>query len=295
MNALPRAVEPKAAIVVMHRTPGRELMRQHPPRTTGAIEVQDAVDHLPHVDFAVTTARLGRRDQRFDDRPLSIGQVRWVRHPCHNKHIGSNTASHTLSRRFAEHYKAPAYDSLESLLKDPEVDLVLNLTNPTSHFEVSRACLEAGKHVYSEKPLALTTDDAHALVTLAAKKGLRLSGAPCSLLSETAQTIWKAVRENQVGPTRLVYAELDEGLLHRMPHQSWLSDSGTPWPAQDEFEVGNALEHAGYYLTWLTAMFGPVESVTAFGSVQVPDKLTDQPLVRESADLTVACLRFASG
>ena len=197
--------------------------------------------------------------------------------------------------KFAAHYKTQAYATLDELLADSEIDLILNLTNPKAHYEVSRACLLANKHVYSEKPLALQLDNAAELVELARMRGLMLSGAPCSLLSETAQTLWKAVRENEVGSIRAVYAELDDGMLHRMPYERWVSESGAPWPYQDEFEVGNTLEHVGYYLTWLTAFFGPVVSVTSFGSVQVTDKRPDEPLQHESADLSVACLKFDSG
>jgi predicted dehydrogenase len=198
--------------------------------------------------------------------------------------------------RFAEYHNLPLYPSLAKLLEDTSVEIILNLTNPRSHFEVSQACLEAGKHVYSEKPLAMTFEDAQALVNLAQTKGLYLSCAPCNLLSETAQTLWKALREKVVGTVRVVYAEMDDGLLHTMAYRQWQSSSGTPWPAKDEFEVGCTLEHAGYYITWLAAFFGPVTSLTAFASCQVSDKQTDEPLEPNNApDFSVACLQFASG
>lgn len=195
------------------------------------------------------------------------------------------TAFHNL-RRFA---------SLEELLSDQRVEIVLNLTNPRSHYEVSRAALSAGKHVYSEKPLAMNFADARALVELAESRGLQLSSAPCSLLGETAQTIWKALREGQVGTVRLVYAEMDDGMVFRMAYRRWRSLSGAPWPAQDEFEVGCTFEHAGYYLTWLPAFFGPARKVTAFSSCLVPDKRTDQPLEHNAPDFSVACITFDSG
>jgi predicted dehydrogenase len=133
---------------------------------------------------------------------------------------------------FAKYHNLPLYSSLPALLEDTSVEIVLNLTNPRSHFEVSQACLEAGKHVYSEKPLAMTFEDAQSLVNLAQTKGLYLSCAPCNLLSETAQTLWKALREKVVGTVRVVYAEMDDGLLHTMPYRQWQSSSGTPWPAK---------------------------------------------------------------
>ena len=198
--------------------------------------------------------------------------------------------------KFSKYYNiGRIYDSLSDLLEDDKVDIVLNLTNPRSHYEVSKACLEAGKHVYSEKPFAMEMGQAKELVDIAEAKGLYLSSAPCSLLSESAQTVWKALRENKVGKVRVVYAEMDDGLVHQMPYQKWLSESGTPWPYKDEFEVGCTLEHAGYYVNWLTAFFGPAETVSAFSSCLIPDKKTDLPIEVDAPDFSVACIKFASG
>jgi predicted dehydrogenase len=197
--------------------------------------------------------------------------------------------------RFSAYHAVPIYHSLDELLADPQVSIVVNLTNPSSHYEVSKAALEAGKHVYSEKPLAMTMPEAEELVNLAEQRGLLISSAPCNLLSESAQTVWKALREKKIGHVRLVYAEMDDGLVHRMPYQKWVSESGIPWPYKDEFEVGCTLEHAGYYVTWLTAFFGPAETVTAFSSCLIPDKQTDMPLDHNAPDFSVACIKFASG
>ena len=197
--------------------------------------------------------------------------------------------------RFTKFYGLRAVDSLEEILNDSSIALVFNLTNPSSHYDVSKACLEAGKHVYSEKPLAMAMVDATELVELAERRGLLLTSAPCSVLGECAQTLWKAVRGNVVGRVHAVYVEMDDGPVHRMAYRQWYSKSGTPWPAKDEFEVGCTLEHAGYVLTWLCAIFGPATNVTAFGSTTIPDKQTDEPLETNSPDFTVGCIRFSSG
>jgi len=196
--------------------------------------------------------------------------------------------------KFGSLHRARAYRDLDELLADDQIEIVLNLTNPESHFAVSRAALEAGKHVYSEKPLAMSMQDAISLSELAKRKKLRLSSAPCSVLSESAQTMWRALRLNKVGKVRLVYAELDDGMLHKMPYESWRRPSGVPWPYRSEFEVGCTLEHAGYTVTWLTAFFGPAKTVTAFSSVQVPDKRPGED-IRSAPDFSVACIQFASG
>jgi predicted dehydrogenase len=163
---------------------------------------------------------------------------------------------------FRKFWRVPAAQSLDDLI-GRRPDLILNLTNPGSHYAISLACLEAGLAVYSEKPLATRLDDARHLHAVATQKGLMLASAPCSILGESAQTVWKALRDRLIGTPRLVYAEIDDGFLIRAPHDRWRSESGAPWPVQDELAVGCALQHAGYYLTWLIAMFGSVTRVAA--------------------------------
>ena len=192
---------------------------------------------------------------------------------------------------FAAHWSVPTVDSVDALLADASISLIVNLTNPSEHYTVNRQCLEAGRHVYCEKPLAMDFEQARELVDLAASRGLQLSGAPCSLLSESAQTLWKAIRDQRVGPIRLVYAEMDDDFVPKAPVHKWHSESGAPWPWKDEYEVGCTLEHAGYYLTWLAAFFGPAQSVTAFSSIQVPDK-GQGALDVQTPDFSVACIQF---
>ncbi len=213
------------------------------------------------------------------------------------KLIGVMDKNLARAQKLADVYSIKkVYETFDELLKDSSIDIVLNLTNPRNHYEVSKACLECYKHVYSEKPLATTIPEAKELVELAKSRGLHISSAPCNVLSESAQTLWKALRDNVAGKVRLVYAEMDDGLVHKMPYTLWLSESGIPWPYKDEFEVGCTLEHAGYYVTWLTTFFGPATTVTAFSSCLVPDKETDVSLdPNDTPDFSVACIKFESG
>lgn len=197
------------------------------------------------------------------------------------------------NQAFGEFYRVRRYSSLQEVLDDGSVDLVVNLTNPRSHFEVSMAALRAGKHVYSEKPLAMSLNDCHELVEYAASRNLLLTAAPCNLLSESAQTIWKALREERIGVPRLVYAEIDDGPVPLLDYKKWISKSGAPWPYQDEFEVGCTPEHAAYYLGMLTAFFGPAKRLTSFSTVLMEDKLT--PLNVKAHDFAVGCVEFRSG
>jgi predicted dehydrogenase len=197
---------------------------------------------------------------------------------------------------FSTYYGLKQYESMVQLLGDHSVKIVVNLTNPRSHYEVSLQCLEAGKHVYSEKPLAMDYDRACELVEMAEKRSLEISTAPCSLLGNLAQTLWKSIRDEVVGDVHLVYAELDDGMVHQMPFKKWISESGAPWPYRDEFEVGCTVEHAGYYLSWLVAMFGPVETVTAFSTCIIKTKLADEILdPPNTADFSLGLLKFKNG
>ena len=112
--------------------------------------------------------------------------------------------------------------------------------------------------------------DAEKLAALAAEKGLTLSGAPCNHLGEAAQAMKRTLAQGRIGKPVLAYAEADDDLIALAPVHLWKNVSGAPWPREDEFEVGCTLEHVGYYLTWLVFFFGPIESVTAFASLQHP-------------------------
>jgi predicted dehydrogenase len=208
--------------------------------------------------------------------------------------IGLFDKSEANARRFHQRMPARIYSGLPELLDDREIDIVLNLTNPCSHFEITQACLQAGKHVYSEKPLAMDARTARALVTLAHERDLYLASAPCSMLSETAQTVWKALRENLIGRVRLVYANFDDGMIApKLTPWQWQNESGVAWPAKDEFEVGCTYEHAGYVLTWLAAFFGPARKMTSFASCLIPDK--GIRVVSMAPDFTVGCLEYDGG
>ncbi|WP_294644283.1 Gfo/Idh/MocA family oxidoreductase [uncultured Aureimonas sp.] len=209
--------------------------------------------------------------------------------------VGAYDRDPAAARRFADFHKTRIFATLDELLADPAVELVVNLTNPASHFEVSKACLDAGRHVYSEKPLAMEIGQAEDLVRLAREKGLQIASAPCSVLGEAAQTARRTIEGGSVGDVRLVYAEMEDSMVFRENYRTWRSLSGATWPAEDEFAVGCTLEHAGYYLTWLCEFFGPVEEMTAFSAKLFPDKGTQQSPDEIANDFSVACLRFRSG
>lgn len=195
--------------------------------------------------------------------------------------------------RFKDYWGVGTVGRMDDFLAGLDCDLVLNLTTPSAHFEVSKACLQAGFSVYSEKPLAMTFKDIQTLAGIAEANGLALASAPCNHLGEAAQAVKRALAQKRIGAPLVAYAEMDDKLIAKAPYRDWRSVSGAPWPYRDEFRVGCTLEHAGYYLTWLVFLFGPVEQVTAFASLQYPGKPVGDGA--EAADFSVAVLKFKSG
>ena len=194
---------------------------------------------------------------------------------------------------FCHYYKVKAFSSFEEILADSSIDIVVNLTTPENHFHISSAALNAGKHVYSEKPLAMDFNDAAKLVELAKTKNLILAAAPANALSDAHKLVQQNLQE--IGQPRLVYAEMEDGPVFRDKWTTWKSRSGAPWPGLHEFEIGCTLEHAGYALSWLVSLFGPVKTVNAFAAISFPDKGEGTEHIQMAPDFTVGCLQFHSG
>lgn len=218
----------------------------------------------------------------------------WHRHPQLNI-VGVADRDSRRVDAVTRAYGLHGFESTQELIDHSDVEILVNLTSIESHHEITSAALEAGKHVYSEKPLAQTLEGAQELVELARDRGLLIGSAPCNVLSPTIQTMWTAVRQGAIGAPKIVYAEFDDNPIYLMNPEEWRSRTGAPWPYVHEYEHGCTVEHAGYHLTWLCALFGPVESVTAFSKQVIPQKC-DFPLdPPDTPDFSVACLNFRSG
>lgn len=168
---------------------------------------------------------------------------------------------------FAAKFSVRAIPSLTELLQDPQVDAVLNLTTPLDHARVSKAALEAGKHVYSEKPLAATTGDARELVQLAGQKGFRLGCAPDTFLGAGLQTAIACLNAGEIGtPVACTAAMMCGG------HEGW-----HPSPEFYYKPGGGPLFDMGpYYLTALVALLGPVGRVQASARASFPSRTSEQ-------------------
>ncbi len=176
--------------------------------------------------------------------------------------------------------------SLDDFLADDEVDIVVNLTIHHAHYDVTRRALEAGRHVYSEKPLALRSTEARELVELAVARERRLGCSPSTFLGEAQQTAAAWIRSGRLGTVRAIYAEVNWGRI-----ESW-----HPAPAPF-YEVGALVDVGVYPLTLVTTMLGPARSVRAWGWELKPHRVTlDGTSFRiGSPDLIVAAVELEAG
>jgi len=187
---------------------------------------------------------------------------------------------------FAEANDCRAHASLDDLLADDAVDIVVNLTVHHAHYDVTKRALEAGRHVYSEKPLALRSSEARELVELAESRGLRLGCSPSTFLGEAQQTAAGLIRGGRLGTVRAVYAEVNWGRI-----ETW-----HPAPAPF-FDVGVLVDVGVYPLTLVTSMLGRARSVRAWGWELKPDRMTidGSPFRIGSPDLIVAAVELEGG
>lgn len=197
--------------------------------------------------------------------------------------------------QFCAFYSTKPYANLDALLADETVDIVVNLTTPDSHFAINMASLKAGKHVYCEKPLALTYEDAQQVIDYAQQAGLNVCSAPANGLSAAFNACEALLKRGDIGAPKLAYVEMEDGPVFRNNWTEWKSVSGAPWPGRHEFEIGCTLEHAGYGMSWLIKLFGPVKRVQTFSHLAFPDKGADTAQLDLGADFSVGCLEFSNG
>lgn len=184
------------------------------------------------------------------------------------------------------------YKSLEQMLEDPEVDIVLDLCPPTAHYTINRKALEAGKHVYSEKPLATTYTQGAELVALAQKRNLYIGCSPDTALGAMIQAARKLVEEGRIG--RIVGATAN---LIKQGVETWHKNPNFLYQPGG----GPLLDMGPYYLTALLHIVGPFTCVSAMDAISFPTRrITSQPHYGEIIQVNVptyvnALLEFESG
>ncbi len=182
--------------------------------------------------------------------------------------------------------------SVDDLLAADDIDLVINLTVPAAHVDVSRAVLQAGKHVYSEKPFVLSLAEAQELGEIAAAKGLRIGSAPDTFMGGTHQLARSLVDEGAIGTvTSGVAVVMSSGMEGWHPNPDFFFLKG----------AGPILDIGPYYVCNLVQMLGPVKQVTSFtGMAQTSRTIQNGPRNGETVPVETpttihAVLSFESG
>jgi predicted dehydrogenase len=167
--------------------------------------------------------------------------------------------------------------TVDDLLADPDIQIVINLTVPAAHASVNMAILEAGKHAYTEKPFALTRTDGQRQLALAAEKGLSIGCAPDTFLGGGGQTCRKLIDDGVIGkPIAAVAFFAGHGMEMWHPDPDFFYKRGG----------GPMLDMGPYYLTALVNLMGPMRRIAASTKITFPERLiTSQP--RNGQKITV--------
>jgi predicted dehydrogenase len=182
--------------------------------------------------------------------------------------------------------------TVDELLADPDIQIVLNLTVPKAHAELNTAALTAGKHAYAEKPFGVNRAEGKAVLALAKKKKLRTGCAPDTFFGGGAQTARKLIDDGAIGqPVAGVAFMCCHG------HESW-----HPSPEFYYEKGGGPMFDMGpYYLTALVNLLGPVKRVTGSARITFPTRtITSQPkagkvITVETPTHLAGTLDFANG
>jgi predicted dehydrogenase len=171
-------------------------------------------------------------------------------------------------KQAAEH-NIPRACSVDELLADPEIEIVINLTNPEAHAEVGLAVIEAGKSVHNEKPLAITREDGRRLLEAGGARGVRVGCAPDTFLGGGLQTCRKLIDDGWIGePIGATAFFMCPG------HESWHPDPGYYYQPG----AGPMFDMGPYYLTALISLMGPLRQVTGCAQTTYGERtITSQP------------------
>ena len=171
------------------------------------------------------------------------------------------------------------YETMYDAFQDPEVELVLNLTRPYEHFEVTKAALEAGKHVYSEKPLGASLEEGIELVKLAESKGLMLGGAPDTFMGAGIQTCRRLIDDGWIGD---IVGSAAFMICHG--HETWHPDPDFYY----QYGGGPMFDMGPYYLTALINLCGGINSVMSASKKSFATRtITSQPFAGTAINVNV--------
>lgn len=181
------------------------------------------------------------------------------------------------------HEECTAYASLDELLKDPRVEGVQVLTPWPFHYQLTLQALQAGKHVYSQKPMCQTLEEANRLIEEADKRGLILAAAPPNMISPTMQRIKTLIKERVIGKVGLIYNHSSHG---GATGPGRFTDS--QWFFMKEAGVWTSLVDMGVYgLHTVTGILGPAKRVTAFSGIAYRDRTFTDPETQQARPVQI--------
>ena len=160
--------------------------------------------------------------------------------------------NHLAAKKCASTYKIKAL-SVKNLLKDKEIEIILNLTVPKAHFEVSKKALLNNKHVYTEKPMAINLKDGKELLKISKRKRLYIGNAPDTFLGGGNQKSKEILEKNFIGKINL------GNIIFAYPGVQSYHPNPEPWFAKKE--GGPVIDMGPYYLTALVNLLGPAKQV----------------------------------
>ena len=160
--------------------------------------------------------------------------------------------NHLAAKKCASTYKIKAL-SVKNLLKDKEIEIILNLTVPKAHFEVSKKALLNNKHVYTEKPMAINLKDGKELLKISKRKKLYIGNAPDTFLGGGNQKSKEILEKNFIGKINL------GNIIFAYPGVQSYHPNPEPWFAKKE--GGPVIDMGPYYLTALVNLLGPAKQV----------------------------------
>ena len=183
-------------------------------------------------------------------------------------------------------------ETVADLLKAKDIDIVVNLTIPATHYEVSKAALDAGKHVYSEKPFVLSVKEGLDLKKRADKKNLRIGSAPDTFLGGAHQLARDIIDSGKVGKiTSGTAFVMSHGMEHWHPNPDFFFQPG----------AGPILDVGPYYVSNLIQLIGPVKRVAAFATIPAKERtISSKPRAGEKIPVNTpttihAILHFENG
>ncbi|NQU40750.1 MAG: Gfo/Idh/MocA family oxidoreductase [Lentisphaerae bacterium] len=196
-----------------------------------------------------------------------------------------------VAAKLAE-YPSVKSATLEEILADPEIEIIVNLTTPQGHFPVAMQAVEAGKSVHNEKPVVLTRDEGRQLLAAAKAKGVRVGSAPDTFMGGGIQTCRKLIDDGWIGQPIGAQA-----FMFCHGHESWHPDP------EFYYKVGGGpmFDMGPYYLTALVSLLGPVKRVTGSARISFPERtITSAKKYGQKVDVEIpthvtGIMDFASG